>query len=89
MDNHEIEELEKKNRFKAVELLLEKLLELEKPVDWPELFLKSLKPQFLEVAEALRSLAERLKSDIFGDVTFGMREGGNEQGMRNILFYNK
>ena len=69
----------------AVEKLVEKLLELGKP-DWPELFLKSLQPSYPNVARALDFLAEKLKTDIFGDVTFDMG-GGYEHGMRNIFFY--
>ena len=72
----------------AMEKLIEKLLELGKP-DWPELFLKSLEPCYPNVARALSSLAEQLKTDIFGDVTFDMGEGGYEQGMGNVLFYYK
>ena len=66
-DKLEIDELEKNDRSKAVVMLLEKLLELEKP-DWHELFLKSLESHFPKVAKAMKCLAEELKGDIFANI---------------------
>ena len=79
MDKLEVKEMAEKNSLKAVERLLEKLLEIEKPVDWPELFLESLEPQFPEVAAALRSLAEKLEADVFTDATLYMNDDGGDK----------
>ena len=75
----EISKMEKVNCIGAVEKLVEKLLELSKP-DWPQLFLKSLEPNFPEVAKALRCLAEKLKADVFTDATLYMDDYGDEEG---------
>ena len=77
MDKQEIKELEEKNPCKAVVKLVEKLLEVEKP-DWPELFLKSLEPQFPKEAKALCCLAERLEADVFTDATLYMDDEEDE-----------
>ena len=64
---------------KQLKTLIEKLLELEKP-DWPELFLKSLRPHFPKVAQAMSCLAEKLKNDIFADATLEVDDSCDEQG---------
>ena len=78
-DKQEIEKLEKESSCDAVEKLIVKLLELEKP-DWPELFLKSLRPHFPKVAEAMSCLAEKLKNNIFADATLEVDDNCDEQG---------
>ena len=80
----EIKILEEKDNIDAVDKLVEKLLEVEKS-DWPDLFLKSLEPQYPKVASSLRRLAEELNSDIFADASFIMEDDGHEAGEILVL----
>ena len=86
-EKREIETLESENdSAEAVEKLAEKLMKLEKP-DWPEHFLKSLRPHFPKVAKSIECLAKQLENDVFSDVTSDTVFDYEKQGKTLSVFH--
>ena len=56
-------------RAHAVKDLIDKLLGLKGPETWPDLFLTALDDNYSHIAIALTDTYQKLKKDIFADVT--------------------